>query len=595
MRFIFPGAIMSFPKTTFNFIAYFIREQWVKFSLLVFTSMMWALNDAVFPYFLKRIVNVLQEHTGERNEVWFALKNILILLVVFWICNELFLRLQGVIQLYAFPTFRARIRAVVFDYVQSHSHEYFSNQFAGNIAKKLADLPTSCQALVEIISLQFVTAMTGSAIVLTMMWFTHPLFALIVLVWLVIHLSVAILFLRYGNRLWGEHSESVAVLSGNVVDVFSNMLSVRLFARRRYESAYLDTLQQDEMKKAKKAMWCLEVMRVVLGINGLFLIFGVVYVLLDGWINHTVTIGDFTQVGMQVFWLLGWIWYISYQMTVFTRELGTVEEALSLVQKNHDLKDVPQAQALQVFAGEIQFEQVDFSYRGTRTVFKNLNVTVPAGQKIGLVGFSGSGKSTFVNLILRFYDIDTGYIRIDGQNIATVTQESLRQHIAMIPQEPSLFHRTLIENIRYGRLEASDEAVIAAAKLAHCHEFIEKLDEGYHTLVGERGIKLSGGQRQRIAIARAILKDAPILILDEATSALDSVTEKLIQESLHWSMEGRTSIVVAHRLSTLSDMDKILVFHKGQIIEAGTQEELLALNGHFAELWAMQTDGFIPE
>ena len=286
---------------------------------------------------------------------------------------------------------------------------------------------------------------------------------------------------------------------------------------------------------------------------------------------------------------------MSFQLSVFTRELGTVSDALKLITKGHGIVDVPRAAKLQVKQGNIQFEHVVFAYQKRRLVFRNLNVMIPAGQKVGLVGFSGSGKSTFVNLILRFYDLRRGQILIDGQNIAEVTQESLRKQIAMIPQDPSLFHRSLLENIRYGRANATDEEVIHAADLAHCHEFIGQLEEGHHTLVGERGIKLSGGQRQRVAIARAILKNAPILILDEATSSLDTVTEKLIQESLTRLMHNRTTIVIAHRLSTLVDMDRILVFHKGSIVEDGTSTCLLNMNGHFTTLWEMQTNGFLPE
>lgn len=274
---------------------------------------------------------------------------------------------------------------------------------------------------------------------------------------------------------------------------------------------------------------------------------------------------------------------------------GTVSDSLQLIRKGHDLVDKPTAKPIVITNGRIQFEQVLFEYKKNRPIFENLNLTIPAGQKVGLVGFSGSGKTTFVNLLLRFYDIQSGHINIDNQDIAKVTQDSLRSQIAMIPQDSSLFHRTLMDNIRYGRLDASDEEVLQASKLAHCHEFIMQLDQEYEALVGERGIKLSGGQRQRIAIARAVLKNAPILILDEATSSLDSVTEKLIQDSLKKLMQNRTTIVVAHRLSTLSDMDRVLVFHHGKIIEDGTKENLLQANGHFATLWAMQTDGFLPE
>jgi ATP-binding cassette subfamily B protein len=418
---------------------------------------------------------------------------------------------------------------------------------------------------------------------------------MILFVWLVIHLGLTAIFLRKGNVLWEIHSNSVATLSGKIIDAFTNMLTVRLFARENYELNYLNKYQKDEIRKSQKAMLLMELTRIGLGLNGLFLIFGMVFMLIYAWVHHWITLGDFTQVGMQSFWLLGWIWFVSYQLMIFARELGTVSDSLKLVQKGHDLLDAKNASSIQITHGQIHFEDVTFSYRRNQPVFKKLNVTIESGQKIGLVGFSGSGKSTFVNLILRFYDINRGKIFIDQQNIADVTQHSLRSQIAMIPQDPTLFHRTLMDNIRYGRLNATDAEVIRASKLAHCDDFIGKMEEGYQSLVGERGVKLSGGQRQRIAIARAILKDAPVLILDEATSSLDSVTEKLIQESLNELMKNRTTIVVAHRLSTLVNMDRILVFHKGNIVEDGSKEDLLKQKGHFAKLWNMQIDGFLPE
>ena len=340
----------------------------------------------------------------------------------------------------------------------------------------------------------------------------------------------------------------------------------------------------------------MELSRFGMGISGLFLIFAMMFMLIEGWIAGTVTLGDFTQVGMQTFWLLGLMWMVSYQLHVFVREMATISDSLSLIRECHDVVDKKDAKILIAEKGNIRFQQVDFAYRKNRPVFSQLNINIPAGQKVGLVGFSGSGKSTFVNLILRFYDIQSGKILIDGENIADVTQESLRKNIAMIPQDPALFHRTLMENIRYGRVDATEEEVIHASKLAHCHDFIEKLEDGYHSMVGERGIKLSGGQRQRIAIARAMLKNAPILILDEATSSLDSVTEKLIQESLRHLMHGKTTLVIAHRLSTLNNMDRLLVFSQGEIIEDGTQAELLEKStSHFAQLWNMQMNGFLPE
>ncbi len=257
--------------------------------------------------------------------------------------------------------------------------------------------------------------------------------------------------------------------------------------------------------------------------------------------------------------------------------------------------DAPGAIPLKIAKGEIAFENVTFNYIPEHNIFEDKNLKISAGSKVGLVGFSGSGKTTFANLILRYFDVESGMITIDGQDISKVTQESLRAQIAMIPQDTSLFHRSLLENIRYGRLDAPDHEVIDAAKKAHCDEFIDILPEQYHTTAGERGVKLSGGQRQRIAIARAILKNAPILILDEATSALDSVTEKKIQDGLKHLMDRRTCIVIAHRLSTLCGMDRILVFKEGKIIEDGSHKELIKANGHYAHMWKMQAGGFLPD
>ncbi len=585
----------SFPTTTFRFIFHFAKAQKLKFSLFALTGMAWAVNDSLFPYFLKQIVNTLAGYQGIPSNVFAAVRGTLILLVAFWLVMELLQRAQGILQIYTYPKFRAQIRGSVLEHVKTLSQEYFANHFAGNISKKLSDLPNSCQTITEMVCFQFITVAAGIVMVLTMMWKINPLFAFILLGWLSSHIGITILFLKRTNHLWEMHADAVSVLNGKIVDVLTNMSTVRLFSRHHYETDYVGIVQNQEMKKSRDAMWLMELTRVGLGISGLLLIFGMVFTLLYGYSHGWVSLGDFTQVGMQTFWLLGWIWFISYQLMQFARESGTIRDALKLVAVKPDISDEKGAKALIVKEGSIDFRNVGFAYQKNRAVFQDFNVHIRPGEKVGLVGFSGSGKSTFVNLILRYYDLQQGQICIDDQNIAEITQDSLRNNIATIPQDPSLFHRTLMENIRYGRLEASDEEVMQAAKMAHCDEFIQHLDEGYEALVGERGIKLSGGQRQRIAIARAILKDAPILILDEATSALDSVTEKLIQDSLKQLMQHKTTLVIAHRLSTLNGMDRILVFHHGRIIEEGSQAELLEKNGHFAHLWKMQSNGFLPE
>jgi ATP-binding cassette subfamily B protein len=286
---------------------------------------------------------------------------------------------------------------------------------------------------------------------------------------------------------------------------------------------------------------------------------------------------------------------LSRRFLEFFEYVGNITDGVGVIIRPHEVTDAADARELVVTKGEIRFEDVEFAYPGGMEVFRGLTLAIQPGQRVGLVGFSGSGKSTLVNLILRLYDIQGGRILVDGQDIREVTQDSLRGAIAMIAQDPMLFHRSLLENVRYGRLDATDQEVQEAAQQAHAHEFIVSLPEGYNSLVGERGVRLSGGQRQRIAIARAILKNAPIFFMDEATSSLDSVTERHIQDSIEDLMRGRTAIVIAHRLSTIAHLDRIVVFHQGEVVEDGTHVELLARGGHYARLWSMQAGGFLPE
>ena len=298
------------------------------------------------------------------------------------------------------------------------------------------------------------------------------------------------------------------------------------------------------------------------------------------------------MVTMSIFQVM---WHLANRIVEVYKNIGKCTQAMSLMQDKHEITDKNNAANLVVNKGSIEFKNVSFGYKNSKAIFSNLNIKINSTSKIGLVGYSGSGKSTFINLLLRLYDIGTGEILIDNHNIKHVSQSSLRQNISMIPQDISLFHRSLIENIKYGNTEATREEVIDASKQAHCHEFIMNLENGYDTLVGERGIKLSGGQRQRIAIARAFLENAPILVLDEATSSLDSITEKYIQESLHLAIQNRTTIVIAHRLSTLLEMDRILVFKDGNIVEEGDHNTLIKTNGHYEMMWKMQSNGFLPD
>ena len=319
------------------------------------------------------------------------------------------------------------------------------------------------------------------------------------------------------------------------------------------------------------------------------------YFLINLYGKGAISIGDFALILSLSTEVAHVTWYTATQVDELNKAVGKCRQSLTSLIVPREITDELGARNLIVTKGQIVFDAVSFKYQGTSEIFQGTSVTIQGGQKVGLVGYSGGGKTTFVNLILRMHDVTGGQILIDGQNIRTVTQESLRSNIAMIPQDPSLFHRTLLENIRYGRIEATNEQVIEAAQKAHAHEFIMRLPQGYKSPVGERGVKLSGGQRQRVAIARATLKNAPILMLDEATSQLDSITEREVQESLWELMEHKTVLVIAHRLSTLMHMDRILVFDKGNIVRDGSHAELLEQDGLYKTLWSAQVCGFLPE
>lgn len=395
-------------------------------------------------------------------------------------------------------------------------------------------------------------------------------------------------FSRHIKILSDVFASSKTTLVGKIVDSISNAINVRIFSRNDYEQQQIITATIDTVIKDRAMQRHILGMHILFDVSIIALMSAMMFSLVYMYSKGLVTVGDFAFIISLSISMFFNLWFFASQFVQFAEHLGKCSQALTMITAPHAITDKVDAKELNVAKGRIEFYNVIFYYNRSTNVFENINVTIGATQKVGLVGLSGSGKTTFVNLILRFFDIKSGTISIDGKNIAEVTQDSLRKSISMIPQDTSLFHRSLMDNIRYGRIGASDKEVIKASKQAHCHAFIEQLPEKYEALFGERGIKLSGGQRQRIAIARAILKDAPILILDEATSALDSITEKRIQESLHSLMEGRTSIIIAHRLSTLSEMDRILVFDKGHIIEDGTHKKLLKNKGHYARMWKIQ-------
>lgn len=519
----------------------------------------------------------------------------ILLVLNFVIFDNITWRFIGYLNYKYEPIIKNKIISHTFEQVLGSSQQFFHDSLSGRIASQINILADNIERILHRISADFIRGASLLIIAFISMYFVNPRFFLTLAIWLIIFSAFSIYMSKYLVALSDNHTESESKNSGELVDSISNASNVRIFARRFFEVSRLGiSLASIKEKFQKKEMFLIILHSIQGGLIAMMLGF-MVYFLLQLYGRQLITVGDFALIlglGMEV----GHIsWYTMSQVDEFNQAVGKCKQSLSSLIVPQEISDIEHAAELKVSKGKIVFSKVKFNYHGTDTLFQNKSVKIEAGQKVGLVGYSGSGKSTFVNLILRLYDVSGGQILIDGQDIRAVKQDSLRANIAMIPQEPSLFHRSLLENIRYSRLNASDEEVIEAAKKAHAHEFICKLPLKYETPVGERGIKLSGGQRQRIAIARAILKNSPILMLDEATSQLDSLTEASIQESLWELMQGKTTLVVAHRLSTLLHMDRILVFEAGHVVEDGSHSELLQKNGLYKTLWNAQVGGFLPD
>lgn len=584
------------PKTLFSFFLHFLKKQkWTLFFIQI-GCLAWSLDHTLWPVVLERIIDTFTNHLGDRSGIFSELEPILMFGVALWIINEIGFRLAGVLWAKFNPILEANVRMSVFDYVQRHSYRYFSNQFAGSLSNKINDLPQSMSRMIQLITVIFIPVLVAIIISTTLFFFLKPIFAVILLTWITIHMSVCLLSAKRCDHLAHLHAESVSNLSGKIVDSLSNNLNVKLFARFNAEKDYLNIHQSREKEAHRTSLMFIEKIKFILGAFS-FLFPGVLmttFIILS-WKNYQITTGEVIFTLNTSWNITMMVWFAGLELPNLFKEIGISKQALSLIQTPHEISDDPNAKELVVTKGEIVFDHVTFYYTKAKALFKDKMLTIHPGERVGLVGFSGSGKTSFINLILRHFEVENGRILIDGQDISKVTQNSLRNAIAMIPQEPVLFHRTLMENIRYGNPKATDEEVVDACKKAHCHEFVMKMSDGYQTFVGERGLKLSGGQRQRIAIARAILKNAPILILDEATSALDSITERHIQEDLNELMKGRTVIVIAHRLSTIAELDRILVFDNGEVIEEGSHQELIALGKRYADMWHMQAGGFISE
>ncbi len=579
----------------FTFIWQFICRQKITFLLIFLVPFVWSLDTTLWPYLLRILIDTLTQYDSQREAVWPALRIIVGAGLCLWVGVEAAFRLQGLLLARAMPKLEADIRMAMFDHVQQHSPKYFNERFSGSLANKITDMTTQVSQIFQQLLTAFIPALVACILAVFFLSRINPLFGVILFAWIFVHFAICMSFTKNCDKYENIHSEARSTLLGKIVDSLTNNFAVNLLYRFLNERAYIGRFQEAETLKNQQSKKYVEMIRFFLGL-GIFFGggLGINGFMLYSWTRGLITTGEVAQVFNTTWNIITFLWIAGAAIPVLFQSIGTARQALILMQDPKDILDLPGALHLRIDSGEIVFENVTFQY-GERKLFRNKCIQIRKGEKVGLVGYSGAGKSTFVNLILRFFPPSKGRILIDGQDISKITLESLREQIALIPQDPILFHRSLRENIRCGKSTASEEEILRASRLAHCDEFINKFPNKYDTLVGERGTKLSGGERQRIAIARAILANTPILILDEATSALDSVTETYVQESFESLEAIRTTIVIAHRLSTLGKMDRLLVFSDGEIIEEGSHANLLANQGHYAQMWHMQSKGFLPK
>lgn len=559
----------------------------------IFVAIAWAIDISLRPYLIKVILDVIAQtpHANVVEKLWAPTG----LYLAASVAIVIIFRYYDWVALNLFPGIKKFVGMALMDRMMDHSHQMYQNQFTGGLSNKINDVMNGVANIVRLFIDKFFSQTLALFIAVYTVWTVDIKFAFGLLVWVIFFLAIALGTAPRTRDLSDKAAEARSTLMGHIVDIFSNMMSVRLFSAKNAEHAHLDKIMDNHVSAEQKRDRFFMNVHAFQGIS--FIVFQAICLwwLINGVKAQTTTAGDFALILSINIAMVDCLWIISQDVKEFAEYLGHVTQGLRIVTAPIEVDDKPNAKNLVLTEGKIVFDNVRFHYKGNEPLFKNKSITIQPGQKVGLVGFSGSGKTTFVNLILRLFDVTGGSILIDGQDIRNITKKSLRKAIAMIPQEPTLFNRTLIENIRYGKMNATEKEVIAAAEKAHAHDFIRLIPEKYQVMVGERGVKLSGGQRQRISIARAILKNSPILILDEATSQLDSMTETLIQESLWYLMENKTCLVIAHRLSTLLHMDRIIVFDRGKIVQDGTHEELMNQPGLYQSLWSAQIGGFLPE
>ena len=596
----FPSHLITTPPKNFWQFAWDCTEGLRPYLLgmTVFTGLIGAFEALLFAM-MGKVVDWLSDIPPQL--LWQQEGTHLTMLAAVLLFSTIFIVLQTLFKHQALAgNFPMRLRWNFHRLMLNQSMSFYQDEFAGRVAAKVMQTALAMRDVWFIVADIMIYVVVYFGTMVTIVGYFNPLITVPFLVWLACYVMSLSYFVPKLSKTSQRQADARSLMTGRITDAYTNISTVKLFSHAGREAGYAKHAMHEFLGTVHGQMQLVSSVEIVNHILNMLLIISTGLLALWLWSMGEVTVGGVAAATAMALRLNGVSHWVMWEMTSLYEQVGTVQDGMNTLTSHNTITDAADAENLKVNQGEIKFDAVDFNYNTNKTILNQLNLHIKAGEKVGLVGRSGAGKSTIVNLLLRFYEVEKGQILIDGQNVNQVTQNSLRASIGMVTQDTSLLHRSVRDNILYGRPDATEAEMIAAAKRAEAHAFILNLSDakgrtGYDAHVGERGVKLSGGQRQRIAIARVMLKDAPILLLDEATSALDSEVEAVIQGSLYQLMEGKTVIAIAHRLSTIAAMDRLIVLDDGQIIEEGSHKKLLSKKGLYASLWARQSGGFLAE